>query len=79
MTERDILTSYLDELLPVAGIEDVSWNGLQIEGKESVKTIVTGVTAGKELFTRAVELGAEYIIVHHGHYWRYGTPSLTGW
>ncbi len=79
MEERDTITSYLDELLPVGEIEDVSWNGLQIEGAESVKTIVTGVTAGKELFTRAAELHAEYIVVHHGHYWRYGMPSLTGW
>lgn len=79
MAERDTITSYLDELLPTGNIEDPSWNGLQIEGKESVKTIVTGVSAGKELFARAAELEADYIIVHHGHYWRYGTPSLTGW
>lgn len=79
MAERDTITSYLDELLPVGNIEDASWNGLQIEGKEVVKTIVTGVTAGKELFTRAADIDADYIIVHHGHYWRYGTPSLTGW
>lgn len=79
MAERDTITSYLDELLPVGTIEDASWNGLQIEGSETVKTIVTGVTAGKELFTRAAELHADYIIVHHGHYWRYGTPALTGW
>ena len=79
MAERDTITSYLDELLPVGSIEDPSWNGLQIEGRESVKMIVVGVTAGKELFTRAALLEADYIIVHHGHYWRYGTPSLTGW
>lgn len=79
MAERDTITSYLDELLPIGTMEDASWNGLQIEGKESVKTIVVGVTAGKELFTQAAKLDADYIVVHHGHYWRYGTPSLTGW
>lgn len=79
MAQRDAITSYLNELLPVGIMEDPSFNGLQVEGKESVTTIVTGVTAGKELFSRAAELEAGYIVVHHGHYWRYGTPSLTGW
>jgi dinuclear metal center YbgI/SA1388 family protein len=79
MAERDTITRYLDELLVVDGMDDPSWNGLQVEGRESVRTIVLGVTAGKELFTQAAQLQADYIIVHHGHYWRYGTPSLTGW
>lgn len=79
MVERDIITSYLDELLPTKNLEDPSWNGLQVEGKESVQTIVVGVTAGKELFSRAIDVGADYIVVHHGHFWRYGTPALTGW
>jgi len=79
MAQRDAITSYLDEIIPIGDIEDASFNGLQVEGKETVNTIVTGVTAGKELFARAAELEAQYIVVHHGHYWRYGTPSLTGW
>ncbi|MEK7499419.1 MAG: Nif3-like dinuclear metal center hexameric protein [Patescibacteria group bacterium] len=79
MVERDTITNYLDELLPTKDLEDPSWNGLQIEGKESVKTLVVGVTAGKELFSRAADIDADYIIVHHGHFWKYGTPALTGW
>lgn len=79
MVQRDAITSYLNEMLPLDDIEDVSFNGLQIEGRETVSTIIVGVTAGKELFVRAAELEAQYIVVHHGHYWRYGTPSLTGW
>lgn len=79
MVQRDAITSYLNEMLPLDDIEDVSFNGLQVEGRETVSTIITGVTAGKELFSRAAELEAQYIVVHHGHYWRYGTPSLTGW
>jgi dinuclear metal center YbgI/SA1388 family protein len=79
MAERDIITSYLNDILPVGNMEDPSWNGLQVEGKETVRTIVTGVTAGTELFNRAKEIQADYIVVHHGHYWRDGTPSLTGW
>ncbi len=79
MAQRDAIVSYLEELLPIDGIEDPSFNGLQVEGAESVTKIITGVTAGKELFARAAEMEADFIIVHHGHYWRYGTPSITGW
>ncbi len=79
MAHRDAITSFLDEQLPVGNFEDPSFNGLQVEGKDSVSTVVTGVTAGKELFSRAAALHADYIVTHHGHYWRYGTPSLTGW
>ena len=79
MAHRDAITTYLNEQLPVGDFDDPSFNGLQIEGKESVTKIVTGVTAGKELFARAAELEADFIVVHHGHYWRYGTPSLAGW
>lgn len=79
MAQRDAITMYLDEILPVSDIEDPSFNGLQVEGRETVSTIVTGVTAGKELFARAAELEAQYIVVHHGHYWRYGTPAIAGW
>lgn len=79
MAQRDAITDFLNELLPVGSLEDPSFNGLQVEGRETVSTIVMGVTAGKELFARAAELEAQYIIVHHGHYWRYGTPALAGW
>ena len=79
MAERDSITSYLNELLPTKNLEDPSWNGLQVEGKNTVQTIAVGVTAGKELFTRAADINADYIVVHHGHFWRYGTPALTGW
>lgn len=79
MAHRDAITTFLDEQLPGGDFSDPSFNGLQVEGKESVTKIVTGVTAGKELFLKAQKTGADYIITHHGHYWRYGTPTLTGW
>lgn len=79
MVERDTLTNYLNELLPVRSLEDASWNGLQIEGSERVQKIALGVTAGTQLFTAATTIQADYVVVHHGHYWRYGTPSITGW
>ena len=79
MAHRDAIVTFLNEQLPGGDFNDPSFNGLQVEGKESVTKIVTGVTAGKELFARAAEAEADFIVTHHGHYWRYGTPSLTGW
>lgn len=79
MAHRDAIVTFLDEQLPYGEFDDQSFNGLQVEGKEQVTKIVTGVSAGKELFARAAEAEADFIVVHHGHYWRYGTPSLTGW
>ena len=36
-------------------------------------TVVTGVSAGSELFERAIDAGAELVLVHHGLLWK-GPP-----
>jgi dinuclear metal center YbgI/SA1388 family protein len=38
-----------------------------------VGTVVTGVSAHRELFERAIEAGAQLIVVHHGLFWE-GAP-----
>ena len=39
--------------------------------------MVTGVTARRELSERAVELGAELVLVHHGLFWNFHPTGLT--
>lgn len=73
------ITNYLNEYLAVDNFSDDSWNGLQIEGVNEIKKIVTGVTAGTELFIKAKKENADLIIVHHGHFWIKANPSMTGW
>ena len=64
------LEQLINEKLNSAAISDYAPNGLQVEGKETVQKIVTGVTASQALLDEAVRLGADAVIVHHGYFWR---------
>lgn len=78
MTKRDAIVVFLDEYLKIREVQDDSWNGLQFEGSDTVKKIVTAVDAAEETFERAVKAGADMVIVHHGHFWEKADPSLKG-
>jgi dinuclear metal center YbgI/SA1388 family protein len=64
----DIL-DFLDELLDRASFPDYGPNGLQVPGKAEVKRVATGVSANLELLERAVDGGADLVLVHHGLFW----------
>lgn len=68
------LEKILNELLSPQLVKDYAPNGLQVEGKEEVKRIVTGVTASQALINKAVELNADALLVHHGYFWK-GEPE----
>ena len=72
------LVTYLDRYLDAARFEDYGPNGLQVDGKRRVEKLVTGVSACAELFERAVEGGADAILVHHGLLWNNLSRTLTG-
>ena len=63
------IIAFLDELLGVDGFPDLGPNGLQVPGAETVTTVVTGVSAQRELFERAIEEDAQLVIAHHGILW----------
>jgi dinuclear metal center YbgI/SA1388 family protein len=65
----DELLAYLDELLTPGDYEDYGPNGLQVPGSAEVETVATGVSAHRELFERARELGAQLVLCHHGLFW----------
>ena len=67
------ITARLDDLLDPGSFPDYCPNGLQVPGREDVATLATGVSAGAELFERAIEAGAGAILVHHGLFWK-GAP-----
>ena len=69
MAERRQILEFCDELLSIADFEDYGPNGLQVPGAEQVSRIATGVTANLELLRRAVDSGAELILIHHGLLW----------
>ena len=76
--DRRALVSYLDQLLDAGNGHDYGPNGLQVEGKETIRKIVTGVSACHELFVRAREAGADAVLVHHGIFWEGMPRVLTG-
>ncbi len=78
MVHRNRLEAYLNELLAPAEYPDYAPNGLQVEGREEVATVVTGVTASAALIEAARDLGADAVIVHHGYFWKGEDPRVVG-
>jgi dinuclear metal center YbgI/SA1388 family protein len=74
---RDVV-SFLDTTLEIDRFRDYGPNGLQVEGSQEVDTVITGVSANRELFERAVQVGADLVVVHHGLIWGGGLSSVTG-
>ena len=72
------LEQLINEKLNSAAISDYAPNGLQVEGKETVQKIVTGVTASQALLDEAVRLVADAVIVHHGYFWKGESPVIRG-
>jgi putative NIF3 family GTP cyclohydrolase 1 type 2 len=66
--KRSDLMSHLNNLLEPHTIKDFSPNGLQIEGKDNITKIVTGVTASQALIDAAINHKADAILVHHGFF-----------
>ncbi len=70
MADRNEILNYLNDLLNVTEFDDYCINGMQVEGKKEVKTIVFGVSVSQRLFQQAIEKKAEMIFVHHGIFWK---------
>ncbi|SDW91379.1 dinuclear metal center protein, YbgI/SA1388 family [Nitrosomonas eutropha] len=75
---QNILENYLNDLLDVQQFRDYCPNGLQVEGRASIQTLVSGVTASQVLIQAALDLHADAIIVHHGYFWRGEDTCLRG-
>jgi dinuclear metal center YbgI/SA1388 family protein len=67
------VVALLDDELAIGEFDDYGPNGLQVPGPPEIGTVVTGVSAHAELFERAVDAGADLILVHHGLFWD-GSP-----
>lgn len=70
----------LDSLLqPALFTEDMSINGVQVEGrKKNVERVATAVTASEYVIQRAISLHADLLLVHHGLFLKGITPVLVG-
>jgi dinuclear metal center YbgI/SA1388 family protein len=63
------IVAFLDELLDIERFADYGPNGLQVPGADGVETVLTGVSAHRELFERAVAQPAQLVLAHHGILW----------
>jgi len=72
------LVSYANKQLAIDKFRDYCPNGLQIEGRDSVRKIVAGVTACQALIDAAIEQSADLILVHHGYFWKGEADPLVG-
>ncbi|MDO6686448.1 MULTISPECIES: Nif3-like dinuclear metal center hexameric protein [unclassified Agarivorans] len=72
------LENILNQHLESVKFKDYCPNGLQVEGREQVKRVVTGVTACQALIDQAIEVNADAILVHHGFFWKNEAAVVTG-
>lgn len=72
------LLATTDALLKPECFQDYCPNGLQVEGRQSIRHLVSGVTANMALLDAAIDKGADAILVHHGYFWKGESPVVTG-
>jgi dinuclear metal center YbgI/SA1388 family protein len=64
------LETYLNKLLNIDQFRDYCPNGLQVEGRNEVCRVVSGVTASFDFLQAAISTEADAVLVHHGYFWR---------
>ena len=77
-TAHQLLHAF-DSLLQPERFTDYGPNGWQVEGREEVRRLVSGVTASRALIEAAVAADADAIFVHHGLFWRGQDGRVVGW
>ena len=71
------LVAWLDSYLDTHSYNDISLNGLQVEGAAEVQKIAVAVDSSLNTFEQAADMGADILIVHHGLFW--GKPlAISG-
>jgi len=78
-TTRSALLAAANSILQPERFKDYGPNGLQVEGRNDIRRLVTGVTASLALIEAAIEAKADAILVHHGLFWRGQDACVTGW
>lgn len=78
MVSRAQLERYLLDYLACDRFNDYAPNGLQVEGRARIGTLVTGVTASLALVQAAVDRGADAVLVHHGYFWKGEDARVVG-
>lgn len=72
------LGDYLEQCLQPGRFNDYCPNGLQVEGRDTVTRLATGVTACQQFLDDAIAWGADALLVHHGYFWRGEASPIVG-
>lgn len=78
MAKLSVIMAELERLLQASRFNDYCPNGLQVEGRAEVRTIVSGVSACRALLERALAEQADLVLVHHGFFWKGENPCVVG-
>ena len=78
MIKRRVLLEDMTVLLAPERFRDFTVNGLQVEGRDQVGRIMSGVTASQALLDEAVAWQADMVLVHHGYFWKNEPVAITG-
>ncbi len=63
------LESDLNTLMRVESFQDIVPNGMQVEGRTNIKSILCATSATLEIIEQAVQDKYDAIFVHHGWFW----------
>lgn len=72
------LENIVNQKLNTGTFSDYAPNGLQVEGRAEIRTVITGVTACQALLDEAVIRQADAVLVHHGYFWKSESPLIKG-
>lgn len=64
------ITKFLDNQLKIKEVDDISLNGIQVEGKSEIQKIGLAVDADVETIKKAILEKIDLLIVHHGLFWK---------
>jgi dinuclear metal center YbgI/SA1388 family protein len=71
------ITTFLDRELEISRYNDLAHNGLQVESSSrAVGKVAFAVDAGLSIAEKAVESGAQLLVVHHGILWGHSEPFV---
>ena len=72
MIELQEIVKYLDDKLRISEVSDYSgaMNGLQLENDGAVTKVAAAVDASLPVFKKAIDAGADLLVVHHGMFWQ---------
>ncbi|MBA2405795.1 MAG: Nif3-like dinuclear metal center hexameric protein [Bdellovibrionales bacterium] len=78
LNQNDLL-QYLNQQMNPQFFEDYAPNGLQIEGSSQITRLAFAVSATQDSIKKAIDWGAQGLVVHHGIFWKYqGARTVTG-